>query len=415
VSALAELRAQLPSDEVAFRRGVAPLHASLVDLLLLRAAEVGEDERQRLLVEARAALEELKATELRDYFRDPCLDAQRKATPDVVPRTLVVYPIALPGRVELIVGEGGELARYATPVSGEVFEDEVRAFRRTLEKLTTREYLAHARNLYDWMIRPLAPRLEQGPIDTLVFVPGGALRTVPLAALSDRETGRFLIERYPVAITPSLTLMEPRAIDRSGVRVLAGGLSESVQGFTALENVPREIDALSAVFPAQRLLNGEFLARHLERELASQPFGIVHIASHGEFAPDASRSYVLTYDEKVPMERVAAWVATTRFREQWPLELLALSACQTAVGDERAALGLAGLALRSGARSALATLWSVDDQASADLVSEFYARLREPGLSRAQALQLAQLKLMRTYQFRHPAFWSPFLLIGSWL
>ena len=149
--------------------------------------------------------------------------------------------------------------------------------------------------------------------------------------------------------------------------------------------------------------------------MTGRPFGIVHIASHGEFSADSARSYVLAYDEKISMDRIADWVATTRHRSERPLELLALSACQTAAGDERAALGLAGVALRAGARSALATLWSVNDRATAELVAEFYTQLEDPRRSRAEALQRAQVKLMHAYHFRHPAYWSPFLLISSWL
>ena len=97
------------------------------------------------------------------------------------------------------------------------------------------------------------------------------------------------------------------------------------------------------------------------------------------------------------------------------LELLALSACRTAAGDDRSALGLAGVAVRAGARSALATLWSVNDQASTELMTEFYTQLENPALSRAQALQRAQIKLLRTRHYRHPSYWSAFLLISSWL
>jgi CHAT domain-containing protein len=418
LAVLSEVRGQLAANaggEVAFRAEVEPLYLELVDLLLRRAGEMDAEPRQALLAEARGVLEDLKAAELREYFRDPCLDAQRKASPDVIPRTLVVYPVLLPDRLELIVGASGQLERYAVPVGAEALEAEVRALRRTLEKRTTREYLRPARRLYDWLIRPLEPALARGEIDTLVFVPDRVLRTIPLAALHDRASGRFLIERYPVAITPGLTLTDPRAIDRGAVRLLAAGISESVQGYPALENVKSEMRAVTAAFPGEQLLDGSFRAARFEDEVTGRPFGIVHIASHGEFSADSASSYVLAYDEKISMDRIADWIATTRFRSERPLELLALSACQTAAGDERAALGLAGVALRAGARSALATLWSVNDRATAELVAEFYAQLEDPGRSRAEALQGAQVKLMHAYHFRHPAYWSPFLLISSWL
>ena len=129
----------------------------------------------------------------------------------------------------------------------------------------------------------------------------------------------------------------------------------------------------------------------------------------------SSQSFLLAYDSKISMNELAAVIGATRFREERPLELLTLSACRTAAGDDRAALGLAGVALRSGARSALATLWSVNDQASTDLITEFYTQLAKPAVSRAEALRRAQLKLLGVHHYRHPSYWSPFVLISSWL
>ena len=123
----------------------------------------------------------------------------------------------------------------------------------------------------------------------------------------------------------------------------------------------------------------------------------------------------LYHDGKVSMDRLAGMIRATQFSENRSLELLTLSACQTAVGDERAALGLAGLAVKSGARSALATLWSVNDEASAALIIEFYAQLANPELSRAQALQRAQVMMLEVPDFKHAAYWAPYMLINSWL
>ena len=103
-----------------------------------------------------------------------------------------------------------------------------------------------------------------------------------------------------------------------------------------------------------------------------------------------------------------------RYSDQ-PVELLTLSACQTAAGDDRSALGLAGVAIKAGARSALGTLWFVNDEASSQLITDFYRHLLEPGQTKASALQLAQRSLITDPRYRHPGYWSPFLLIGNWL
>ncbi len=410
----AEGSAPLSSDR-SFARDVEPLYDELVDLLLYRAS-TSEDAAAKhgLLAEARNTIEDQKVAELRDYFRDDCLDSERRAAPESVPGALVVYPILLPDRMELVVGSARGLESISVPVGRARLSAEVLALRKLLEKRTTRQFLPHAEQLYDWLVRPLESRLAEPGISALVFVPSGPLRTIPLAALHDRNTHKFLIERVPLAITPGLTLTDPKRIDRANVQLLTAGISEAVQGFAPLGNVPDELAAVGEVFPGKNLLNDQFEIARFRETLETKPFGIVHIASHGEFTADVSKSYLLAWDGKISMTDLAALVGVTRFRAQ-PLELLTLSACETAAGDERAALGLAGVAVRSGARSALATLWSVNDEASAQLLAEFYRALGDPQVSRAQALQRAQVKVMQIYRWRHPGYWSPYLLISNWL
>jgi CHAT domain-containing protein len=420
VATLREIRSQaaLSADTAGtFQSRAEPIYTELVDLLLTRAAASGDaDEKQALWIEARNALEDLKVAELRDYFRDSCLDAQRKTAPDEIPNTIVIYPVLLPDRVELIVSRGGRLEGHRLSVDRDTLIAEVREFRQALEQRNSRTYLAHANTLYDWMIRPIQLDLpsEDEP-DTLVFVPDGALRTIPFAALRDRESKRFLIEMHPIAVTPSLTLTDPRSIDSSQIRVLAAGISESVDGFAALPAVGNEIAAVQEFYPGKTLLNDGFLVEKLRDELTDVPYGIVHIASHGEFGGKPSDNFLLAYDGRVSMDQLAAMVGATRFRAEQPLEILTLSACESAAGDDRAALGLAGVALRAGARSAVATLWSVNDQATADFVVAFYRQLNDPQRSRAEALQRAQIELLSTRHYRHPGYWAPYLLINSWL
>jgi CHAT domain-containing protein len=398
-----------------FAGSVKPVYDELVDLLLVRASYTEDHAaRQALLGESRDTLEDLKAAELRDYFQDDCVDAQRKAAVESIPGAVVVYPIVLPDRVELIVSDPSGLRSFVSQVDRERLEAEVHALRRLLEKRSTNEYRAPARRLYEWLIRPLEAHLKGTEIDALVFVPGGALRTIPMAALLDPETGMFLIEKYPVAVTPGLTLTDPKRIDREQVDLLTAGLTEARQGFPALRYVGQELEASHEVFEGESLVDDAFVVPALQSELEQRQFGIVHIASHGEFGASVEESFLLTYDDRLPVDRLAEIVGMTRFRGQ-PVQLLTLSACETAAGDERAALGVAGVAVRAGARSALATLWSINDEVSAELISEFYGQLGNPEISRAQALQRAQIKILRTHRSRHPAYWSPFLLISSWL
>jgi CHAT domain-containing protein len=243
-------------------------------------------------------------------------------------------------------------------------------------------------------------------------VPDGPLRTIPMAALHDGQA--FLIQKYALATTPGLQLTDPRPLPRDRTRILAAGLSQAVQGFTPLPNVTQEIETLATLYDTQALVNETFLINNVQTELQEKPFTIVHIASHGQFHENADETFLLAFDEKLTLNQLDAMIGLLRFRDE-PLELLTLSACQTAAGDDRAALGLAGIAVKAGARSALATLWFINDQASAALVSTFYQYLQDPSLSRAAALQRAQLSLIQDPRYGHPAYWAPFLLINNWL
>jgi CHAT domain-containing protein len=370
---------------------------------------------RKTLREAQGVIERFKTVELEDYFRDDCVArylARAKPVEQTAPRTAVVYPVPLADRLDLLVSIGNDIHRITVPVDEATLRREALQLRALLEKRTTYQYLPHARRIYEWVIRPIEPLLEKAGVETLVFVPDQPLRSIPLGALHD---GRgFLVERYAIATAPSLTLTEPQPLAMKGARVLSSGLTQAVQGFPALPYVEMELDELKALGAGASLRDGSFTAENLERELRDKPFSIVHVASHAQFESDPRRSFLLTYDGRMTIDRLEASMKLNRYRDE-PVELLFLSACQTAAGDERSALGLAGVAVKAGARSALATLWHINDQASSLLVAEFYRQVGQPGVSKAEALRRAQMKMLTDLRYRHPGYWSPFLVIGNWL
>ena len=402
--------------QISFRESVEPIYFGFVDLLLQQAASMQKREQvEPYLLEAREAVELLKVAELRDYFQDECMGAARLRITrlDIVSKTAVaIYPIVLADRTELLLSLPTGLKRFSIPIGADVLTQEIREFRQKLEKRTTREYLPHAQKLYDWLIRPLEPDLKSLTTDTLVFVPDGPLRAIPMAALHDGK--QFLINQYAIAITPGLNLTDPRPVKRESIRVLSAGLTDSVQGFPPLPNVSDELQAIQTCYGGRPLLNKNFLVARLEKELKDKKITVMHIASHGRFEGDVKKTFLLTFDGRLTMDQLEQYVGLFKFREN-PLELLTLSACETAAGDDRAALGLAGIAIKAGARSALATLWHINDQASSELVAEFYRQLQDPSASRAIALKRAQLKLLKDRSYQHPGYWSPFLLINNWL
>ena len=419
ISTLQPVRQYLSSQQhsvSSFREEIEPLYLELADLLLQsNDLTTDKDKIQRNLRAARTTMEQLKAAELEDYFNDDCVSAlQQKMQPlDIMGQhTAAIYPILFAERTEILLSLPDGLKRFTIPVSRADITKEVRLFRHNLENRTTREYLLQAQKLYQWLISPLQATLEKQKVNTLILVPEESLRTIPMAALHDGQA--FLIEKYAIANTPGLNLIDPKPLASSSVKVLAIGLTEAVQGFPALPHVASELANVNKTFGGQILQDEQFKLNSVQDELKQNNYNIVHIASHGQFKSDSQENFVLTFEDKLSMNNLEQLIGLSRFRNN-PVELLTLSACQTAAGDDRAALGLAGIAVKAGARSAVATLWFINDQAAADLVSEFYRQLKKTKSSKAQALKNAQVHLIKETPYSHPYFWSPFLLIGNWL
>ena len=398
----------LASDFEAFYR-------DSVDQQLQRAASAQNTGDQEVnLLKAQNEVETLRTAELKDYFKDNRLDVGRTfgTPPDtVLQNTAVIYPVLFEDHTELVVKLPTGLKRYSVPVGKAAMSLEINAFRRDLEKITSREYLPHAERLYDWLIRPFEADLKKTSAHTLVFVPDGALRTVPMEALNDGRD--FLISHYAVAVVPALKLTDTHPVERKDINMVEFGLTEAVQGYPSLPFVGDEIADIQKVYGSPSLMNEDFNLASVERHLAGKGCSIVHIASHGHFDRDVGKSFLLTFDNKLTMDRLDQDMRELKAQGK-PLELLTLSACNTAIGDDRAALGLTGVAVKAGVRSAVGSLWHVNDRSSAILMEDFYRQLQNPLISKAVALQRAKLKLLHDKRYRHPSYWAPFLLIGNW-
>ena len=236
-----------------------------------------------------------------------------------------------------------------------------------------------------------------------------------MSALYDGK--QYLIEKYAIATTPSLTVTKPEPFKRQNPKVLALGLTKSsaVDGriYPPLPQVRKEIREIKREFQQTKsLLNQQFTSDRLKQELEQENYPIVHIASHGRFGSEPQDTFLITgNDRTLSMPELDRIIRNARGTE--PIELLSLTACETALGDERATLGLAGVAVQAGAKSAVASLWSLDDGVTPQIVEQFYASLQNSQLNKAQALQIAQSQLIK--QNLHPAYWASFVLIGNWL
>ncbi len=379
-----------------FRDTIEPIYRGLAELKLKRVSSMAPDldERQKELSSVLSTIDSLKLAELQNYFGINCvLTPVSEGRVDLVGQassTAVFNSIILEERTAILVSlPNGKKKINWIEIDRTSLAREVNEFRQGLERgrLDLVYNPEPAQDLYNKLIRPFDADLKQAKINALVFVHDGILRTIPMSALHDGKT--FLIEKYAIATTPSLTLTDPKALNHQGLRALALGLTQAatVDGrqFPALTNVSREISQIEAQIPKSKpLLDGDFTGDRLQQELSREVYPILHIATHGEFGYESKDTFLVTgNNDKLTITDLDGIIRRVR-RGDRLVELLALTACETAVGDERASLGLAGVAVQAGVKSALASLWSIDDASTAMFVNQFYANLRDPSISKAE-------------------------------
>ncbi len=426
VTSLESLRLDLVTTnrevQFSFRDSVEPVYRELVALLLDAPSPAGnrtssQGVSQENLQKALQAIESLKLAELDNFFRDACVDSNAveldKQQVDLT--AAIVYPIVLGDRLEVIVSIPNQpLQHYSTPLSKDEIEQTLISLRRSLVTRTSRQYRVHANTVYNWLIAPIQDTLANSGIKTLVFVPDGLFRNIPMAALYDGE--QFLLEKYSVAISPGLKLTAPQPLKRQTLKALTAGLTEERLGFAQLPNVAIEIQEINAALSGIVLMDNGFTRNTLQEQLLKTPFPVVHIATHGQFSSSAEDTFILAWDDRINVNELDSLLRVrNRSNSNEALELLVLSACQTATGDDRAALGLAGMAVRAGARSTLATLWYIDDAATVPLMIDFYKFLNQDNLTKSEALRQAQLNLLKNVDYQHPIYWAAYVLVGNWL
>ncbi len=193
----------------------------------------------------------------------------------------------------------------------------------------------------------------------------------------------------------------------------AQAVSNKLKQILRLDGVDAEIDSLQQIVPATALLNQAFSSRRFAQQVQSGQFDIVHVASHGIFGSSADKTFILAHDEVITIDQLQTLLSVDQLNKH-PLDLLILSACETAEGDDRAPLGISGAALKAKARSAMGSLWPVSDLAASQLMQSVYQNYVNRGLSKVQSLRQAQLQLMQQAAYAHPTYWAAFILVGNW-
>ncbi|WP_421654379.1 CHAT domain-containing protein [Leptothermofonsia sp. ETS-13] len=424
-----DLVALSPEIQFSFREQVEPVYREYVDLLL-RA----DQPTVANLIAARTTIEALQLAELDNFFRDACARPQMVNIDDLDPTAAIVYPILLPDRLEVIVKLPGQnhLRHARQPGISEAQVDRaVTQLQRSLRRRSTSpsQIKREARQLYDWLLKPFAADLNatgnQPVIKTLVFVLDGSLRNIPPSVLFDGE--RYLIERYAIAVTPGLQLLDPKPRPQwQALNALIAGATNAPsfqqEKLAVLEHVALELAGIEQqVSRSHKLENQQFVKANIQAEINAQRFNIVHIATHGQFSSNPEQTFILDWLGRIQVKDLDTLFRRDDLSNLRPIELLILSACETATGDQRAALGLAGAAIRAGARSTLATLFQVNDVSTAELMVRFYQQLNDPTQTKAEALRRAQLSFLYDQEngtrseLSRPYFWSPFILVGNWL
>lgn len=402
--------------QFSFRDSVEPVYREYVNLLLRDDERVSADN----LIKARDIIESLQIAELENFLRQGCLDTYTVPLDKIDRTAAVIYPIILPDRVATIVSLPGQELRYRSQkITAEDMDKTINELRRiiiteanfTPEK--ERNLKQNSKQIYDLLLGSVADDIQRTKTQTLVFVLDGNLRNIPMSVLYDGD--KYLVEKYNIALTPGLQLVPPQNTgDRLRSQALLGGISQGRSGYSSLPNVEPEIESISRLVPHQKLLNQNFNKQLVETNLVNNSAPIVHLATHGQFSSKPEDTFILTWDNRLDLERLSNLLRERNSRSSSALELLVLSACETATGDNRATLGLAGVAIRARAKSTIASLWAVNDESTQNLMVNLYQNMLGKNLSKGEALRRAQQSLLRDPKYRSPYYWAPFVLVGNW-
>ncbi|MCL2932545.1 MAG: CHAT domain-containing protein [Trichodesmium sp. MAG_R03] len=441
-----------------FRANIEPFYRKLVNLLL--KPEIGFNiPSVANLKDAVEVIEALQLAELDNFFQDACTNAKDINIDEIDQNAAIIYPILLENKFSVIVKlPGTDNFRYTTASESdlkaifnnnqsqsesdlkETFNNKISQLRKDIalnvREQTLKQVKFSSNQLYNLLIKPFEVDLETNlehdtsQIKTLVFILDGALRNIPMSVLYDSEGERYLVERYAIAVTPGLQLLDPKLLSKEQVLVLTAGTDQEApsykkEGYSSLPNVKQELEVIGGIIPqSEQLVDEKFTEINIQDKINSEPFNIVHVATHGKFSSNPDETFILAWDQPINVRNFDQLLQSEKLkRSDRAIELLILSACQTARGDERAALGLAGVAVRAGARSVLGSLWAVSDASTAELMKQFYQQLLQSNssqLRKAEALRQVQIKFIKgeigqDLDYNIPFHWSSFIIVGNWL
>lgn len=417
-----------------FRDSIEPIYRQLAQLKLQLAdsQSLSSIQQKQELKEVLKIIDHLRLAELQNHLGNDCflrIDAPVSQPISAFPQTAIINSLMFQEKTAIIIILPGQSIKihWIKQNKANIIEN-IAQFRQSILDgfLTLGDYdTSLSETLYSQIIRPFETDLQEYDVKNLVFIQDSPFRPIPMAALHDGK--QFLIEKYAVSTTPSLSLtfLQKRTLSDNKTLILGVTEESQIDGqiFPSLDNIPLEIATISQQFPNHQLLvNQQFNPQTLTQTLDNADYSIIHIATHAQFGTIPDDTFLVAgNNDKIALKSLEN---TLRLLESGSnsVELLTLTACETAEGDERSALGLAGVAIQAGVQSAIASLWPVSDQSTLQLILAFYDNLINSGVNKAEALREAQIQLIQAQsnpdinnQYSHPVYWSSFILIGNWL
>jgi len=404
-----------------FHDKVRPVYISLIEVLIeeIQSNKNNNELFEKTLYKIITTLEQLKTAELQDYYEDECItkkltEADNKTLVKLPSsESAIIYPILLTNQIALILSFSDKNVLITHDIDSNKFTKSINRLCMNFKiwsgyrKRLNYRFRYYAEHLYDCIIKPIEEELNFRKISNLIIVPDGIIRLIPFDVLFDGK--KYLVEKYALGLIPALSLTEKKNIGIENEPILMGGLSKKAD--PPLPGVAKEIENIKNISKqATILLDDDFTLTNLTNEFKQNSYNNIHFATHGIVGNSPEETYISAFNEKITLNQLEKLININGLYNN-NVDLLILSACKTAVGNERSALGLASITLKAGVKSTIATLWSIEDDVTSKMFKVFYEQLKNNKISKAKALQNTQKKFISL----HPAYWAPFILIGNWL
>ncbi|MEM7714068.1 MAG: CHAT domain-containing protein [Cyanobacteria bacterium P01_A01_bin.68] len=402
------------SIKFSFKDDIEPLYQEYLELIL---SVKKPDFKKAIQVK-----EDLQLAEIKNFLQCgnlPLFNIEGKENQTSI--SSIIYIFKFKNRVDILVKKKNQIVVHKTQNLSEVIYsiDNLMNITRSADFLTFSEdsFLIASQNLYELLLAPIKDYLPKD--GSLRFVLDTYFQNIPFSLMNDEEN--YLIEKYDISTSLTSKFLEPVFLKPEDLNVFFAGISQlnpnlktlnTSNGFSPLPEVETELlNIKSSANDTLELMNKEFTSRKFQQLATKTDFPAIHISSHGQFSSDPKKTFILAWDKPINVRELEYLVKIHDQKNSDPIDLLILSACETAKGDKRSALGIAGVTVMAGAKTSLASLWLVDSESTALLMGYFYDGLKK-GLNESQALREAQLTLSKNPKYSHPYYWAPFILVG---